>query len=508
MEGVLGNFNSDAEFLENTSDPGRAISGFTYGDLRGGNIFYVHRGHLNSWILLRARDGELVSNTVVLRVTAVPWEFEVASRTGVTVPQGGRVLITQRNLSMKVNDERHEMETRYAVTHPPQFGRIQRQGLKNDEKPVHVVGKVFHVVRNGQRLLTLADLCYHDPDSDFDNGQLLYTRQGISNGELVRAGDLTQKLYQLRQDDLPEGCVLFGHRGAHSACFVLLVTDGVHYTSSLLEVSAPDPYIQITNNMGLLVQRGKDSSFTAANLSVTTNQDVRTDREIKFHITWPPKHGRHDLKQGHGNFDVFNLTMEVKDTFLEVGVCVREYSQSHHHTQILHSKTLVDEEGKPVKLSRGRLQDIDDGHIHYVQTAPDQQQDCFFLDVMNGFQAVNGVEILVDIVPRRIPLEVKTFTVQEGGPKALGEDYLKIPSKYFEGLDCEFVLLKPPKHGYVENSHFPRVKLMRFTRKQVENKLICYVHDDSEELLDNFTIFANSSELGKQSFPPNSFCDC
>lgn len=80
-------------------------------------------------------------------------------------------------------------------------------------------------------------------------------------------------------------------------------------------------------------------------------------------------------------------------------------------------------------------QDLDDGHIHYVQTAPDRQQGCFFLDVMNGFQAVNGVEILVDIVPKRIPLEVKNFTVQKGGSKGLGEDYLKIPSKYFEGLD-------------------------------------------------------------------------
>lgn len=112
-------------------------------------------------------------------------------------------------------------------------------------------------------------------------------------------------------------------------------------------------------------------------------------------------------------------------------------------------------------------QDIDDGYIHYVQTAPDQQQDCFLLDVMNGFQAVSRLEILVDIVPKWIPLAVQNFTVQEGGSKALPEDYFKIPSKHFEGLDCEFVLLKPPKHGYVENSNFPRVKLMKFTRKQV-----------------------------------------
>lgn len=42
-------------------------------------------------------------------------------------------------------------------------------------------------------------------------------------------------------------------------------------------------------------------------------------------------------------------------------------------------------------------QDINDGYIHYVQTAPDQQLDRFLLDVVNGFQAVSRVEILVDI---------------------------------------------------------------------------------------------------------------
>lgn len=61
--------------------------------------------------------------------------------------------------------------------------------LQNDEWLVHVVDKAFHVVWNGQHLLTLADLCYHDPDLDFDDGQLLYTRRDIPNGELVRASN-------------------------------------------------------------------------------------------------------------------------------------------------------------------------------------------------------------------------------------------------------------------------------------------------------------------------------
>ncbi|XP_070955028.1 chondroitin sulfate proteoglycan 4-like isoform X3 [Macaca nemestrina] len=129
--------------------------------------------------------------------------------------------------------------------------------------------------------------------------------------------------------------------------------------------------------------------------------------------------------------------------------------------------------------------DVEDGNILYVQTTPNQEQDCFSLNVMNGFQVVSRVEILVDITPKWILLQVQNFTVQEGGSRALLEDYLKIPSKYFEGLDCEFVLLEPPKYSDVKSSNFPRGKLMNFIGKQVENELIYYVHDDSEKLHDN-----------------------
>ncbi|XP_027240098.1 chondroitin sulfate proteoglycan 4, partial [Cricetulus griseus] len=833
---VLSNFNADVGFLESANNPGRAINGFTQVDLQHGNIFYVHKGNRNSRIVLRATDGELVSNTVVLRVMAVPWDFEVAGRSDMVVQQGGTVLITQSDLSVKVNGEQHDMDTLYEITRPPQFGQIQHLGsngeweqvstfsqrsidwgwiryyssfkeqqqgnvtdhfkfkviiegreskellfpvtvqllkltllknipleirkenkkvldsghlqaatenvevaeqelyfkllsppkkgnlllgnevlqtssifsqknitdskvsyepqgrsredsqdafsfsiivkhieskdytfrinlkadkthiiltntglfvkegewtlitkselfvqtsdnrvfqyevtkspqhgklklvsssaslgsdssingftdedivggkliyvhddsetqcdefivlasatdlgqqggvrsldseytsteikvsisieLKNDEKPVRVVDKVFHVVRGSQRLLTLADLCYHDPDLNFDDGQLLYTRRGIPNGDLVKASDPSQKLYQFRQEDLQEGRVLFRHHGPDSARFLLFVTDGVHYTSSLFEVSVSEAYVHIVNNTGLLVSRGRDSCFTTANLSITTNQDVRTDHEFEFHILQPPKHGRilvnnsvfhsfsqHDLKQGYviyrhngdGNFDMFNLTAKVKDTYLDVSICVQVSLESHQqYTQILYSRSITVEEGKPVKLRSGKLQagnednissetvftvrtppkhgylqksttedgsvgtdgksplsftwkDIDDGNVLYVQTAPGQQKDQFTLDVNKDSHFVRRVEIHLDIVPKWIPLEVQNFTVQEGGSKALLPDHLRIPSKYFESVDCEFVLLEPPKHGYIESSNFPRVKLRKFSRKQ------------------------------------------
>nr|XP_033787281.1 chondroitin sulfate proteoglycan 4-like isoform X2 [Geotrypetes seraphini] len=871
---VLGNPNADAGFLENSKEPGKTITMFSDSDLRQGNIFYVHNGVKNSRIVLRASDGEKVSNTVVLRVMAIPMDYKVII-TGVEVLQGHVVLITSNNLSVHTNAVNQEVEIQYDITDPPKFGVIQRrhsssewkevnsfsqhslehetirymgtykeiQGknitdffkfkvrigsqnneellfpilvkwlkykivknlpldiervkkkplnsdlllavmeditipakellfrlvslpkkgriifvnkvlkknstfsqkdvadqkveyelidkphenfqdffnfslvtkyvvsriynfkinvkanlnsiiltnnglsiiegegkiitkaelfvqtlnnrtfnykvtespqhgtlklinfsdslvnndniaaftdqdivgerlmyvhddsesvhdeflvvaytkksekwtgndieseplsadikfnisieLKNDEKPVRVVDKVFHVVKNSQRLLTLADLCYHDPDSNFDDGQLLYTRRGISNGDLVLVNDTTNKLYQFRQKDLEQKQVLFLHRGPDYGRFVLFVTDGKHYTSSLLEVSAADAYIIIVNNTGLLVQKGKGRVITATNYSVTTNQDIASDNDIIYNMLLPPKYGmlcvnnltvgsftHHDVVNGHVVYkhddsnnlsDKFNFTVTVKNIHINAEINVRIYLESHQRPpRVLYNNSLLVEEGKPVKISKGKLQvvhedsspleivftvvvfpkngyirrfeseggyigteqqsistftqqDINSGNIQYVQTTPNQQQDHFTVDVTNGVQAVSGIEIFVDIIPKLIPLQVQNFTVLEGGSKALTEDYLKISDQHFMGLRCEFILLEQPKYGYIENTRLPGVNLTKFTTKEVQQELIYYVHDGSETLHDSFAILANNSELWKQSLPQMVF---
>uniref|UniRef100_A0A8D2IUF3 Laminin G domain-containing protein n=1 Tax=Varanus komodoensis TaxID=61221 RepID=A0A8D2IUF3_VARKO len=443
--------------------------------------------------------------------------------------------------------------------------------LKNDEKPVRVVDKVFHVVKNGRKLLTLADLCYHDPDTDFDDSQLLYTRRGIPNGELVLVNETSHGLYQFKQEDLAQKRVLFIHHGPDYGRFVLFITDGKHYTSSLLEVSASSPYIRLENNTGLLIQKGREGTITAANLSATTNQDIRRDDEIVFEMFTSPRHGnifvnnlalgtftQHDLKIGHVTYrhddsnnliDTFNFTVYAKGVQLvaEMNVCI--FLESHQRSPVVvHNSSFLVEEGKPVKINKGKLlvvhenslpseiefkvqsppaygylrkftseegylgaeenpvlcftqQDINDGNIQYVQTVSNQLQDQFSLDVTNGIRGVSGIEIVVDIIPKLIPLEVQNFTVAEGGLKALEEDFLKIPNKHFVGVNCEFHLIGPPKCGHIANSHFPGVALAKFTKKQVEQGLIFYVHDDSKQLLDNFTIVANSTELWKHSLP-------
>lgn len=76
--------------------------------------------------------------------------------------------------------------------------------LVNDRRPVRVVDKVFHVARDGQRLMTLNDLRYRDDDSDFEDSWLVYTRRGIPMGELVLASNPSHKLYEFTQRDLEQ----------------------------------------------------------------------------------------------------------------------------------------------------------------------------------------------------------------------------------------------------------------------------------------------------------------
>ncbi len=251
--------------------------------------------------------------------------------------------------------------------------------LINDQKPVRVIDKVFHVVREGQKLLTIEDLRYHDADSDFDDCQLIYTRRGIPMGDLVLVNDTTHRLFQFRQKDLEEKRVLFIHKGVSTGRFVLFVSDGKHFVSSLLDISAHDPFLKAGKNTGLLVQKGQSVTFSASNFSVISNLDIRDDQEVKFKLNEAPKYGglyrnetkvvsfsHSDLKGGLISYqhddsthlaDFFNLTVEAKGLRLLVRINVKVYLESHQRPPIVqHHNTLLVEEGKPAKIDQTMLE--------------------------------------------------------------------------------------------------------------------------------------------------------
>lgn len=251
--------------------------------------------------------------------------------------------------------------------------------LVNDQKPVRVIDKVFHVVRDGQRLLTTEDLLYHDADSDFDDGELIYTRRGIPMGDLVLVNDTSQRLFQFRQRDLDEKRVLFLHKGVSTGRFVLFVADGKHFVSSLLDISAHEPFLKVGNNTGLLVQKGQSVIISTTNFSVISNLDIRDDGEVIFKLNEAPKYGGlyhnekkvesfslSDLKNGFMSYrhndgkhlaDRFNLTAKAKGLQLEVRINVKVYLESHQRPPLVqHNNTLLVEEGKPVKIDETKLE--------------------------------------------------------------------------------------------------------------------------------------------------------
>ncbi|XP_054630567.1 chondroitin sulfate proteoglycan 4 [Dunckerocampus dactyliophorus] len=251
--------------------------------------------------------------------------------------------------------------------------------LVNDQKPVRVIDKVFNVVRDGQRLLTAEDLRYHDPDSDFDDDQLIYIRRGIPMGDLVLVNDTSHRLFEFRQKDLKEKQVLFIHKGVSIGRFVLFVSDGKNFVSSLLDISAQDPFFKAANNTGLLVQKGRSVSFSPANLTLLSNLDIRDDQDVTFKLDETPKYGTlyreeievesftlSDLKNGIISYqhddskhlaDHFNLLVTAKDMQLAARINVKVYLESHQRPPIVqHHNTLLVEEGKPVKIDETKLE--------------------------------------------------------------------------------------------------------------------------------------------------------
>lgn len=113
--------------------------------------------------------------------------------------------------------------------------------------------------------------------------------------------------------------------------------------------------------------------------------------------------------------------------------------------------------------------DINKGHIQYVQTEHGYVNDSFSLDVTNGVLTIHDLVVVVDIIPLHIPLEVSNMTLIEGSSKALTQDIIKVVNQHFHGLQIFYLVTDGPHHGRIEHSRIPGVPIPSFTRAQVSS---------------------------------------
>ncbi|XP_072880796.1 chondroitin sulfate proteoglycan 4-like isoform X2 [Hemitrygon akajei] len=436
----------------------------------------------------------------------------------------------------------------------------------NDQPPVRVVNKTLNVTLNGQHLLTTAELCFHDADSDFNDSKLIYTKWGTSNGNIVSADDTAHELSRFSQEDMEKKRVLFKHHGARRGKFQLQVSDGVHQATAVLEVHALDPYLKVFNNSTFLVQQGQEASVHGYFLSVESNVDIWSEEEIVYQITLPPRHGeilvngelnltfsQKDMNNNqvlyhHDNSrhsrDSFNFVVEVKEVKAEGIFPILIFMDGHHHRPIVvHNEKIFVDQGRAkiiqmeqllvthdaslpsdliysVKVppayghlamvtdsSRAAQQkplisfsqdDINGDRVQYINHRLNPQGDAFTLEVSNGFKSVDGLTVVIDIIPDLISLETQNISVREGGEHFLGEDILNIPN-YLHSSNFRFYITKPPEHGRIGYQGLPEDSLSVFSMKEVKEDAVFYFHDNSETVTDCFTVIVNASEIDRQS---------
>ncbi|KAK2152839.1 hypothetical protein LSH36_316g03037, partial [Paralvinella palmiformis] len=314
--------------------------------------------------------------------------------------------------------------------------------LRNDNSPRRLIEKPFDVVANRGRLLTLDDIKYTDPDVDFDDGQLLYTFRHIANGEFVSNSNRSVILGDFIQEDIAEDRVYFHHFGANNDKGTVMVSDGEFQSIGEFEVRVTEPYIKIVNNTGLAVKKGSNVTITTVNISIETNVDG-TDKEFKFIISEPPKHGF--IKRNTNERNRFNLA------------------------------------------------ELRKGQVKYQHDNTEFMDDRFKFLVKVGDTETEGVvKVKILLGGEYLPLSVihnRAIAVREEGEVTITRQELLFGHPEAGPADITYRISKQPQHGVLilrqsEADDRSKDRLRRFTQKDINDDRLVYTHTGQGQATD------------------------
>ena len=432
--------------------------------------------------------------------------------------------------------------------------------MRNDNPPVRLIDKVFKVVREKEKLITIEDLAFTDPDINYDQNELKYRLERIANGEIIYVVNKS-KIEEFKQKDIIDKKVMFKHHGEIHGRAVLIVTDGQFYMTSSFEVQAGDPFIQIITNTGAIVRRDQHVEITTGNLSVETNVNV-DDEGLRFVLIEEPRQGHLEI----GNREVIEFTYkDIKDNTLsykhEGGIqaedqfkfaiitdaaqtqgsfsiqIVQKSSQQQPRVQNNHvlevfgnDRTIIDQtvllithpdssaenieylilvlpkqgmlyrNSMPLTLDDSTFTqlDINQGRVGYILRNDSATTDQFIFEVTNGFQTLRGLEFLIDVVPSILPIEVHNISVREGERKVIKSNDIKT-GKIDPRKLVRFTIIDQPSHGMLEFSNRRSEAISAFTSEDLHKGRVYYSHDDSEDPNDSFSIKAELEDGSKES---------
>lgn len=433
--------------------------------------------------------------------------------------------------------------------------------MRNDNPPVRLVDKVFKVVLEKEKLISIDDLAFTDPDIDYNPNDLKYTTKGAANGDIIHAVNKS-RIYEFKQQDLVDKQILFRHHGDHHGRVVIQVTDGQFNTPCLFEIEAGDPFVEIITNTGAAVSRNNRVRISAHNLSIETNVNVADDG-IRFVLIEEPRQGHleimereviefnfKDLKDnalsykhegGVQTWDGFRFAIVAEGTQTQGSFQIQiELERAERPPRVINNRVLevygnhrstIDQSdllithpdssaenieylilvlpkqgtlfrnSVPLTLDDSTFTqlDINQGRVGYVLENDSATTDQLIFEVTNGFQTLRGLEFLIDIIPSSLPIEVKNFSVKEGGRKVLRSDHMKITGKKDQQKLVIFSIVDQPSHGILEFANKRSEAISTFSSEELARGRVYYSHDDSEDIGDSFSVKAELDDGSKES---------
>lgn len=162
--------------------------------------------------------------------------------------------------------------------------------LINDNSPVRVIDRVFHVVVGGERPLTGKDLKYRDDDMGTPMSMIIYTCRESTNGYFYSINKKGEKITEFSQEDLDNEVVVFKHKGPEYGKVRLWVTDGQFHVNGILEIQASAPFIRVVMSKKIVVQHGKMVVITSDHLIYSTNL-YAFDGDVYYEVMNKPMFG-------------------------------------------------------------------------------------------------------------------------------------------------------------------------------------------------------------------------
>lgn len=109
---------------------GLATMTFSQADVNAGKVTYLYNATTTEafsyQVLLHVSDGIETSDMVYLPVSVHPLELRLINNTGLIMIHKSSLLLTPSNLSIGTNSAGENIDIRYEIVKPPQYGAIQR----------------------------------------------------------------------------------------------------------------------------------------------------------------------------------------------------------------------------------------------------------------------------------------------------------------------------------------------------------------------------------------------